>query len=120
MSETKKEIKPSNNNYIPLLEYLQENKNKLEILLSGDQGIKPLMYPIKGKRTTKTIFLSQNLQTVMAEYCTEYNIKMGDFAEVAIIQYLVQNGYEDKIKPLLNATVVSLPTKDESKEIDVL
>lgn len=85
-----------------LLQYLLENEEKLKILLSGNKGSKPLIYPIKGKRTTKTIFMSEKLQFLMNEYCIEKEIKIGDLVECAIIQHFVQNGYEDKITPILN------------------
>lgn len=93
----------------PLLSYLLENKAKLKILLSGEPKTKPLLYPLKGKRATKTVFISEKLQCLINEYCIENELKIGDIVECAIIQYLNQNGYDEKLKSILNTAEVTTP-----------
>ena len=54
-----KQVKKGWEQFEPLLSYLSENENKLRILLSGDEKLTPLVYPIKGKRSTKTVFIAE-------------------------------------------------------------
>jgi len=100
--ENSKKTTTPQNDYNALLALLQQNESKLKILLAGDERLKPLVYPFKGKRGTKTIFMSEKLQYLINEVCIEKEIKIGDFVECAMIQYLVQNGYEEKVAPILN------------------
>ncbi|MBQ8605409.1 MAG: hypothetical protein IJ408_01615 [Clostridia bacterium] len=91
-----------------LLEYILENEEKLRILLSGDPNVSPLVYPIKGKRSTKTVFIAEKLQCLVNEFCIEKELKIGDVIEHALIQYLNQNGYSSKLEPILkNIEVIS-------------
>lgn len=84
-----------------LLEYILENEEKLRILLSGDPNVSPLVYPIKGKRSTKTVFIAEKLQCLVNEFCIEKELKIGDVIEHALIQYLNQNGYSSKLESIL-------------------
>ncbi|MBR2152418.1 MAG: hypothetical protein IJ944_03925 [Clostridia bacterium] len=84
-----------------LLEYIQKNEEKLRILLSGDPNVSPLVYPIKGKRSTKTVFIAEKLQYLVNEFCIEKDLKIGDVIEHALIQYLNQNGYASKLETIL-------------------
>ncbi len=108
MAETK-ETKNGLERFDPLLSYLLENESKLKILLSGEQKTNPLLYPVKGKRATKTVFIAEKLQFLINEYCIENDLKIGDVVECAIIQYLNQNGYDEKLKSILNTTEVTTP-----------
>lgn len=85
-----------------LLEYIQKNEEKLRILLSGDPNVSPLVYPIKGKRSTKTVFIAKKLQYLVNEFCIEKELKIGDVIEHALIQYLNQNGYASKLETIIN------------------
>jgi len=89
--------------YTTLLTFLQQNEVKLKILLAGDERLKPLLYPFKGKRSTKTVFMSEKLQYLINEICIEKDTKIGDFVECAVIHYLVQNGYEERVAPIIEA-----------------
>ena len=89
-----------------LINYLLENVDKLKILLSGDEKVAPLVYPIKGKRSTKTVFFSEKLQCLVNEFCIEKELRIGDVMEYALIQYLNQNGYSSKIEKILKNTEV--------------
>ncbi len=91
-----------------ILEYILENEEKLRILLSGDPNVSPLVYPIKGKRSTKTVFIAEKLQCLVNEFCIEKELKIGDVIEYALIQYLNQNGYSSKLENILkNIEVIS-------------
>lgn len=91
-----------------LLSYILENEEKLRILLSGDPNVSPLVYPIKGKRSTKTVFIAEKLQCLVNEFCIEKELKIGDVIEHALIQYLNQNGYSSKLETILkNIEVIS-------------
>ncbi len=74
-----------------------------------EQKTNPLLYPVKGKRATKTVFIAEKLQFLINEYCIENDLKIGDVVECAIIQYLNQNGYDEKLKSILNTTEVTTP-----------
>lgn len=108
-TETTKQPKKGWEQFEALLNYLSENENKLRILLSGEESLTPLVYPVKGKRSTKTVFIAEKLQCLINEYCIDKNLKIGDVIEYALIQYLNQNGYADKLEPILkNSEVIHL------------
>ncbi len=94
----------ANEKYAPLLEYLSENEEKLKIFLSADDKAKAYRYRIKGKKSSRTVFMSQSLQFVLNEYCIENDLKIGEFVELAIIEQLCRNGYENKLKGILQST----------------
>ena len=97
----KEEVKQEPEQFEALLQYLAANEDKLKILLSGEQNLKPLLYPIKGKRATKTVFIAEKLQCLINEYCIDKELKIGDLVECAVIQYLNQNGYAEKLEAIL-------------------
>ena len=88
----------------PLLTYLAENESKIRILLSGIENGNPILYPIKGKRRSKTVFIAEKLQCLINEYCIEKEIKIADVIEISVIQYLIQAGYEKKLIPIMNSS----------------
>ena len=83
MSENKNS-KNDKEKFNELLTYLSENEDKLRVLLSGDQKLAPLVYPIKGKRSTKTVFIAEKLQCLVNEYCIDKELKIGDVMEYAL------------------------------------
>ncbi len=105
MSENKSS-KNDKEQFNELLIYLLENEDKLRVLLSGDKKLAPLVYPIKGKRSTKTVFIAEKLQCLVNEYCIDKELKIGDVMEYALIQYLNQNGYSDKLEAILKSSEV--------------
>ena len=102
MVEEKKNVKKSLDEYIPVLDLLINKQQRLEVILSLRETDKPLMYSVKGKKSTKTVFISEMLQEVIKDYCAEMQVKQGDIIEVAIIDFLVNHGYEDNVKAILN------------------
>ncbi len=83
------------------LSFLMQNKTKLEVLLSGSIDAPPLLYSTKGKRSTKTIFMSEDIQKVLTDFCEERKLKQGDVVEIALIHYLNQKGYADRLNNIL-------------------
>lgn len=90
--------------YASLLDFLKENEEKLKVFLSADEKMKGYRYNLKGKKTSRTIFLSQSLQFLMNEFCIENGYKIGEFAELAIIEHLCRSGYEEKLKSILTSS----------------
>ena len=87
--------------YDELLEFLQLNKDKLEVFLSADETAKEYRFRIKGKKKSRTIFMSEQLQFLMNEFCIENSLKIGDFVELAIIEHLNRSGKETELKKLI-------------------
>jgi hypothetical protein len=107
MSDTKKlamtEVQKGENN-ISLLDFLASNREKLELILSGDRKSSPLLNKITGKRKTRTVFLAEKLQFIMNEYCIKHEIQIADFCETAIVHYLTAQGYTAEIKEILSSS----------------
>ena len=99
----------TNENYTPLLEYLSKNEEKLKVFLSAEEKAKEYRYKIKGKKSSRTVFMSQSLQFVMNEYCIENDLKIGEFVELAIIEQLCRSGCENKLTRILQS-------QDEGKQ----
>lgn len=87
-----------------IMQLLTENSDKLKILLSASKDDKPLKYKFKGKKSTKTVFMSIKLQYLINEYCIENDIKIGDVVESATVEYLTRHGWNDKLSDILETT----------------
>ena len=96
MANTKSE------NYEDILKYIKENEDKLRIFLSADEKMKEYKYKISGKKSSRTIFMSEKLQFVMNEYCIENDLKIGEFVELAIIEHLNRCGCGDKLQKIID------------------
>ena len=102
MVEEKKNVKKSMEEYVPVLDLLISKQQRLEVILSLKETDKPLMYSIKGKKSTKTVYIAESLQQVVVSYCNERQVKQGDLIEIAIIDFLSKHGYEDNVQAILN------------------
>ena len=100
--------------YETILKFLKSNEEKLKVFLSADEKSKEYRYRIKGKKSSRTIFMSEQLQFLMNEFCIENDLKIGDFVELAIIEYLNRNGKEHRIIEILSN--VPVPSTDEGKQ----
>lgn len=87
--------------YTELLSYLKANETKLRVFLSADEKIKGYHMRLKGKKSSRTIFMSEQLQFIMNEYCIENDMKIGDFVELAIIDYLNRMGMDKKLQKIV-------------------
>lgn len=99
-----------------ILNFLTNNFEKLKILLSGQIGEKPLRYQFKGKRGTKTVFMSIKLQYLINEISIETNTKIGDVIETAMVEYLLRHGYEEKLNNIMEYQNSEGNKGDTSKE----
>ncbi len=100
--------------YEEMLKFLKLNEDKLKVFLSADKKAKEYRYRLRGKKSSRTIFMSEQLQFLMNEFCIENNLKIGDFVELAIIEQLNRNGMEHRITEILSN--LSLPSKNEGKQ----
>ena len=84
-----------------IMQLLTENADKLKILLSASKDEKPLKYKFKGKKSTKTVFMSIGLQFLINEYCIENELKIGEIVEIAAVEYLARQGWTKKLEQIL-------------------
>lgn len=108
----------ANEKYTSLLDYLTENEDKLKIFLSANEKAKSYRYRIKGKKSSRTVFMSQSLQFVMNEYCIENDLKIGEFVELAIIEQLCRLGYEKKLGAILRCDDEGKQGKTAKVQVD--
>jgi hypothetical protein len=88
--------------YIPLLEMLLKNKDTLEAILQIFSGIPSKhSFNFKNDRTTKTIFISKELQRLIKRYSNEHGMLQNEILEMALIQFFMTNGYEKYLKEIL-------------------
>lgn len=83
---------------------ITDNIEKLKVLLSGSKGEKPLKYKFKGKRSTKTVFMSVKLQYLLNDFCIENEIKIGEVIENAVVEFLTRSGWEEKLQEILDTS----------------
>lgn len=88
---------------IEAMSLITENLDKLKILLSASKTDKPLKYKFKGKRSTKTVFMSIKLQYLLNEFCIERDVKIGDVIENAVVEFLVKEDWTDKLREILGS-----------------
>ena len=90
--------------YLPLLEMLEKNKEKLLELMvpTGPSDTIP-RYIIPGRTSGKTIQMSDRLQDLAVEFCNQRNIKQRELFEVALIEFFKRYGYEYEIESLLRS-----------------
>jgi len=106
MAEPQKSKETVQADEVPILQFLTDHRSKLEVLLSFDLKA-TRQYKLEGKRKTRTIYLSELLQKIMVEYCDENDLSMADFCELAIIQFLIANGFEEKIDQIFSKKTVN-------------
>lgn len=87
--------------FLPLLELMEKNKEKLfQLILPGFGGRLP-RYMVPGTLTSKTIHIPDTLNNLVKEYADEKNINQRDLFEVALIDFFRRYGYEREIDTLL-------------------
>lgn len=108
--------KNDNNTENEVLSFLSSNFDKLKILLSPTPSEKPFKYHFKGKKGTKTVFMSIKLQYLINEYCIETDTKIGDVIETAIVEFLLRHDYIDKLNTIM---LTSLSEGDEGDNVQI-
>jgi hypothetical protein len=100
--------------YIPLLEMLLENKDRLEALLQIFSGITSKHeFNFKNERANKTIFISKELQRLIKRYGREYGMLQNEIIEMALVQFFMSNDYEKYLKEILIEKTKEKMTKEK-------
>ncbi|MBQ6795998.1 MAG: hypothetical protein IJO83_07625 [Clostridia bacterium] len=100
--------------YKNLLEFLKTNEEKLKVFLTAEEKMKDYRYKLRGKKKSRTIFMSVPLQFLMQEYCIENDLRIGDFVELAIIEHLNRHGKAERLLEIIENP--SLASSDEGKQ----
>lgn len=88
--------------FLPLLELLERNKEKLfRLILPSPTGAKLPRYMVPGILTSKTIHIPNTLDNLVKEFAKEKNISQRDVFEVALIDFFRRYGYEREVDTLL-------------------
>lgn len=91
--------------YLPLLELLERNRDKLiDLIVPGSESGKVPRYAVPGVFVTKSVHMTNTLDTLVREYSKEKNISQRDIFTVALIEFFRRYGYEREIETLLKRT----------------
>jgi hypothetical protein len=88
--------------YVPLLETLLENKNKLYRLLQPSHKSIP-RYIVPGICRTKSFYMSNELSQLVSEFSQKYNISQKEIIEAALIDFLKNHSFKDEVEHLLES-----------------
>ncbi len=90
------------------LRVIRDNNGKLKITTQHNANDRSSTnYSIAGKRSTKTIFLSDALKEVASDFCNEFDLKQLELFEAALINFLVEHGWQDKVEGVLKGLSTS-------------
>lgn len=88
--------------YLPLLEMLERNKDKLvDLIMPREESSKVPRYGVPGVFVTKSVHMTNTLDQLVREYSKEKNISQRDIFAVALIEFFRRYGYEREINTLL-------------------
>ncbi|MED2007435.1 MULTISPECIES: hypothetical protein [Brevibacillus] len=91
--------------YLPLLEMLERNKDRLiDLIVPGAESGKVPRYAVPGIFVTKSVHMTNTLDSLVREYSKEKNISQRDIFAVALIEFFRRYGYEREIETLLGRT----------------
>jgi hypothetical protein len=89
--------------FLPLLEYLEDNKDQLEHLLQTTDSKQIPHYNFQGGNTiTKSVSISSNLDQLIRDFAKEMGVSQRVIFEVALIQFMERYGYGRQVGILLN------------------
>lgn len=88
--------------YLPLLELLSKNKERLlDLIMPQTQvGVVP-RYIVPGIAMTKTVHMMNTLVQLVSDFSNEKNITQREIFEVALIEFFKKYGYENEMERLL-------------------
>ena len=87
--------------YLPLLQMLSENKDRLlDLLMPNSEGNIP-KYAVPGIPKTKSIYMSDLLARLVTEFSESKNLSQREVVETALIEYLKRYGYQMEVEKLL-------------------
>lgn len=88
--------------YLPMLRLLEENKDKLlDMLMINNTGRIPT-YGVPGNPGTKSVYMSNLLSRLMADFSKTKNLSQREIVEAAIVEYLKRYGYKLEVEKLLS------------------
>ena len=90
--------------YEGLLQFLDNNKDRLKQLLEEDSsnGQIPRL-SIPGKPTSKTVYISSGLDRLTRDFSQEKKMSQKEIFEVALVQFFEKYGYAQEVEMLKNA-----------------
>ncbi len=87
--------------YLPLLQLLEQNQDRLlELLLPTAEGNIP-KYAVPGVPKTKSIYMSELLSRLVTDFSQTKNLSQRDVVEAALVEYLKRYGYGQEVEILL-------------------
>ncbi|OXS25296.1 MAG: hypothetical protein BI182_06010 [Acetobacterium sp. MES1] len=87
--------------YLPLLEMLLQNRDRLiTLLMPQSDGTVP-RYAVPGNCSTQSVYMSILMGRLMKEFCESRNLKQRDVVEGALIEYFKRYGYQREVDKLL-------------------
>lgn len=87
--------------YLPILDMLLQNKERLiTLLMPQSDGTVP-KYAVPGTTKTQSLYMSELLVRLMKEFCDSRNLKQRDVVEAALIEYFKRYGYQREVDKLL-------------------
>lgn len=97
------EVKGEFSKYLPILEYLYENEDRLIELISKDtsDGTIP-RYAIPGDKKSSSIYMSQVMFKLLGEFSVEKNIPQKEIVEGALIEYFKKYGFSREMDAVLS------------------
>ena len=101
ISELKVEMN-SLERFLPLLEMLEQNKERLLDLIvpTSESGVIP-RFVVPGVAKTKTVQMMNTLEQLVVDFSREKNISQRDLFEVALLEFFKKYGYEQEVERLL-------------------
>lgn len=87
--------------FLPMLQLLAENKDRLlDLLMPSSEGHIP-KYAIPGVPKTKSIYMSDLLARLVAEFSDTKNLSQREIVEAALVEYLKRYGFQYEVEKLL-------------------
>lgn len=88
--------------YIELLEFLDDNKEKLKLMIIEDleNGRLP-RYILSGINVTKSVHMVSTLDQLTRAYSQEKNVSQREIFQIALIDFFRRYGYEKEIEMLM-------------------
>lgn len=87
--------------YLPLLELLLQNKERLLTLLMPEATGTIPRYTVPGKSNTQSIYMTDALIHLLKKFCESRNLKQRDVVEAALIEFFRRYGYQQEVDKLL-------------------
>jgi hypothetical protein len=87
--------------FLPLLRKLKAKEEKLDLLLANGDGKLP-RYGLSGKSTTKSVYMSTKMVTLLEEFSELRNVSQREIVEGALVEYFQNYGFSEETESLLN------------------